>query len=283
MKTFIDGDFFESISDYSYGDFYTTRTNPNSDHIEELYLKLGRTPILFINTERIEYLLLEAGKFGKDVIIITHNSDITLDTNIIDKIPENVIRVWSQNYNGIKNDKIKPLPIGLERKRWFPEQNKQIIIGEYSELDNIDKEYNVYMNFNIKTNSERKTWHDTLKDKDFVVTEMKGNGGGFLNYINKMIKSKFVLSPPGNGIDCHRNWESLYIGTIPIIKRSNFSSDIFSGLPVLLIDDIEEIDTVKLNDFYRKNDFKNPITYEKLTCDYWGKIIKDDVKIRTGK
>ena len=38
--------------------------------------------------------------------------------------------------------------------------------------------------------------------------------------MSELSSYKFALSPEGNGIDCHRTWECLYLGVIPIVKKS---------------------------------------------------------------
>jgi hypothetical protein len=50
----------------------------------------------------------------------------------------------------------------------------------------------------------------------------------------------FALSVLGNGLDCHRTWELLYLGTIVITKTSSLDS-LFEGLPVVIIDDWKEV------------------------------------------
>jgi hypothetical protein len=49
-----------------------------------------------------------------------------------------------------------------------------------------------------------------------------------------------VLSPPGNGNDCHRTWEALYLGAIPIIQKGTLARSISSRLPILVLDDLRE-------------------------------------------
>lgn len=183
MINCVDGDFFEGLADFSHGDIYTKQYHPNIDLLNNL--NLNRTPILFINTERILLLLNVVKEYKKEVIIISHNSDLTLNETIIPYIPSNVIRLWCQNYDGIDNDIIKPLPIGLERKRWFPEERKQEVLFDYSNKT-LEKEYLVYMNFNPSTNLERNDWFNYFKDKDYVHVEMLGNGNKFINYIDKV-------------------------------------------------------------------------------------------------
>lgn len=268
---FIDGDFFESISDLSFGDPYTNLINPTVDHITNFTSNI-LIPILYIDSSRLPNLLYVVSMINKKFVIISHNSDITYNENIISLIPNNVIRVWCQNYNGFENDKIKPLPIGLERKRWFPEQRKQSIIEENINITKINRIEKVYMNFDPNTNPIRRSWFDYLNDKNFVDNEMIGNGSGYSNYVSKLTSYKFVVSPPGNGIDCHRNWECLYMGAIPIIQKSNFSNHIFSDMPVLLVDSYTDINAELLNNYKKSGNL------DKLNCEYWINKIKSDVR-----
>jgi len=81
----------------------------------------------------------------------------------------------------------------------------------------------------------------------------------------------FVLSPFGMGMDCHRTWEALCLGAIPIVKTNVFKS-MFDDLPVLIVNDWREI-THKLLDetiqLFKAKEFK----YEKLTLQYWRDMI----------
>ncbi|MDX2202921.1 MAG: hypothetical protein NW223_09230 [Hyphomicrobiaceae bacterium] len=47
---------------------------------------------------------------------------------------------------------------------------------------------------------------------------------------------RFVLSPLGAGWDCHRTWEALALGCIPIVSRCPITA-LFSDLPVIVVDD----------------------------------------------
>lgn len=275
-KEFVDGDFFENLSDFSFGDIYSKEYQINDLNILSLKKEINRTPILFTNTEKLTSLINYISNIDEEVIIISHNSDVNInDDTLLSILPNNILRIWCQNYNGSINNIIKPIPIGLERKRWFPIEKKQDVIYEYSTKE-INKEHLVYMNFNINTNKERIFWKEYFSNKNYVYTEMLGNGNNFENYINNVKKSKFVLSPEGNGIDCHRNWECLEVGSIPIMKRNNFTESVYSDMPVLLIDDIREIDEKMLNE-YLENEYENR-KLDKLSCEYYKKIIKKDVK-----
>ena len=61
-----------------------------------------------------------------------------------------------------------------------------------------------------------------------------------LEYRKALSESKFVLSPAGNGYDCHRTWEAMYLGAIPILRRANWPFT-NKSLPVLLVDEWDDL------------------------------------------
>jgi hypothetical protein len=88
-----------------------------------------------------------------------------------------------------------------------------------------------------------------------------------------MVKYAFVLSPQGNGLDCHRTWEALCLGCIPIVKTSGLDP-LFADLPVWIVKDWSEVtlDNMKqvIEDYKSKT-----FNYEKLTLNYWQKQFQD--------
>ena len=41
----------------------------------------------------------------------------------------------------------------------------------------------------------------------------------YATYMSAVGNSKYVLSPPGNGQDCHRFYESVLMGSIPVLQN----------------------------------------------------------------
>jgi hypothetical protein len=54
-------------------------------------------------------------------------------------------------------------------------------------------------------------------------------------FMDLMSRHKFVLSPPGNAIDCHRTWEALMVGTIPVVLDTPLAPHAYEGLPVVVV------------------------------------------------
>ena len=95
----------------------------------------------------------------------------------------------------------------------------------------------------------------------------------FLPYMKQMSNFKFTLSPRGYGIDCYRNWEALFVGTIPIVETSQLDP-LFADLPVLIIDKWEDITEEYLEQKYQEMTSKK-YNIEKLFLEYWHNRIHD--------
>jgi hypothetical protein len=60
-------------------------------------------------------------------------------------------------------------------------------------------------------------------------------------YYDQLPHVKFVISPEGNGIDCHRHYEALIAGAIPVVERHPLTEQKYAGCPILWTDDYSEI------------------------------------------
>ena len=54
-------------------------------------------------------------------------------------------------------------------------------------------------------------------------------------YLARMAASRFTLSPAGMGYDCHRHWEAVLVGTVPVLQDRGWHARTFAGLPVLAV------------------------------------------------
>ena len=86
---------------------------------------------------------------------------------------------------------------------------------------------------------------------------------------------KFILSPPGGGVDCHRTWEALYSGTIPIVISSSIN-ELYDDMPVLTVKNWDVITKEFLESKYveiQKKLQNNEYNMDKLYFDYWRDLI----------
>ena len=87
-----------------------------------------------------------------------------------------------------------------------------------------------------------------------------------------MIKYSFVLSPYGNGYDCHRTWEAIYLGCIPIVRAPHFKQ-LFEDLPVLNVKEWSDVTQELLENTILEFKTKT-FNYDKLTLKYWTEQFK---------
>ena len=98
----------------------------------------------------------------------------------------------------------------------------------------------------------------------------------FKNIIKEYRKYKFVLSPRGNGLDCHRTWELFLLGCIVITETSPLD-DMWrdNNLPVIILDDYNNLNNNNIKkrfvSWYNK---KNKLTelkniLPKFKNSYW--------------
>jgi len=67
------------------------------------------------------------------------------------------------------------------------------------------------------------------------------NRVSFSVFLYNLSQSKFMICPRGNAIDCHRNWEVLYMRRVPIMKRHLYLETLFADYPVLFVDKYSEV------------------------------------------
>lgn len=79
----------------------------------------------------------------------------------------------------------------------------------------------------------------------------------------EMVRYKFVLSPYGNGLDCHRHWEALCLGCVPIMQSIG-SNKMFKNLPALIVNQWSDL-TQELLDSFKPG----TINLDKLLLNYW--------------
>lgn len=70
------------------------------------------------------------------------------------------------------------------------------------------------------------------------------------SYWNALLDHKFIISPEGNGIDCHRHYEALMAGCIPIVEDNPFIREKYAGCPVLYTKNYSEINEKYLQSKY---------------------------------
>lgn len=86
----------------------------------------------------------------------------------------------------------------------------------------------------------------------------------------------FGVSPLGTRLDCHRTWEILACGGIPIVKRSTLLP-LWREFPIGVVDDWADVSAERMEAWYQElSDQVDAPMLERLTEDYWNRRMRGD-------
>lgn len=253
---FISGDTFRDICDFTY-DELSKDINPAS-------VKSGS--IIFLKTDFLEEFFTKAHPYIKNpYILITHNSDHPIPGNFATYLDDSKIIAWfGQNVDQCSHPKMNPIPIGIANKQW-PHGNVEIFEAMQSKFAESPRSILLYMNFSVRTYPKvRLKVMELFKDKSYCVSSSQKDLSA---YLGDLARSKFVLSPRGNGLDCHRTWEALLMGAIPIVETSSLDP-MYENLPVVIVNGWNQIDENFLNTKYEEMKARD-FQWEKIYFAYW--------------
>lgn len=208
-----------------------------------------------------------------NINIVTHNGDCAIDSKF-ENYKNNFPKWYGQNIVA-KCKKFNPIPIGLENDYVPNSIEKKCMLFSFSNSCKFIKPYKLlYINHNIGTNvRERQIPYSIFNNSNWCTIE---NCVGFSyqsNYYSKILDHMFVLSPPGNGIDCHRTWEILYLKRIPILKNVGRLKELYADLPVIFIDKYDQLCESFLQEQMYSIKNKN-FNFEKLKFSYWENLVR---------
>jgi len=199
--------------------------------------------------------------------LISHNTDFPVDSKYIQYLDDEKLLHWYAQNAILDHPKLTPVPIGIANKQW-PHGNIDNFLHVIKQRN--PKENLVYKNFDIGTNTG-------IRNRVNYITNQNGffmdSHHSHTDYLQRVSKSLFIISPQGNGIDCHRIWESLYLGTVPIVEKSSAFRN-FTNLPILFIDKWEDVtpDFVKAQ---IPNFYNHKFDLTKITMPYWKALINE--------
>lgn len=140
----------------------------------------------------------------------------------------------------VKDKRLEAIPIGFAFKR----EHQEICLKLRKEGRPAQRNL-MYMSFlrDIPRNpNPREGLYEMFGGEPWVTCE----GGTLDNYIpvqdfyKNIQRHAYVLSPAGAGLDCHRHWEAIALGSIPIVLRSK-AVELLEDMPCLIVGDWSEV------------------------------------------
>jgi len=262
-EKFISGDQFRNLAQHVY-----------DERSQEFFPeKVQKNDIVFVCSDKKQFLSYFFDELHPRIkhpyILITHNSDDEIldgDEEILD---DSKILAWfSQNVLGAKHKKLFGVPIGIANKKW-PHGDTTLLYKMLEQKDHFERRVLCYLNFRLHTHPLRRPLARKFRRKPWCLTRRRRYQK---DYLLDLLSSKFVLSPRGNGADCHRTWEALLMGAIPIILSSEMDS-LYEDLPVLIVNDWDEVTESFLK--YKYDEIRSRAhNIKKLFFPYWKNLIE---------
>ena len=300
---FISNDNFIFYSDISLTEYYS-KSILDSLFSNYIQYKHPKHIVVFVATEFLEiylpYLLMVHYPF---VLITTSNDDPCIPYYYFPcrnpEIQQNhdallahppLLRWFTKNPS-ICHPKLVPIPLGPKwqytNHAFFGEDKEPIIkvlrrhcltpLENFKGLDCI-KDKLLYFHFGQTTDDPFYTPHKGIREEVLAICQ-KGfalsAGADFENYLVALREHRFALSPPGRGLDTHRTWEALMVGTIPIVIRSPLDI-LYDKLPVLIVDDWSEITPEFLEERWLEFQ-KGVYDFSRLYAPYWKEKVRENI------
>jgi hypothetical protein len=257
---YISGDTFRAFCDHIY-DEKCKVVIPDQ-------VKYGDT--IFLKTDYIgEFFEYVHPNILNPYILLTHNSDYSVPREFGYILDDPKLIAWfGQNVEGYSHPKLHPIPIGIANSHWGHGSIETVALMQ-KKTKGCGKNMLLYMNFSPSTYHVLRPYvFNLFYDKPFCVVSSPKDFG---LYLVDVAHSKFVISPRGNGLDCHRTWEALYMGAIPIVE-SSLIDPLFQELPVVVINDWTEV-TQEFLEAQWEEMSKTEYQLDRMYADYWFKLI----------
>jgi len=236
---FISGDSFKHLSDIVF-------ENDRFDFPTELSRLSKGTPVVFAQGWPVSAAARELAEIcnqGREFLnatLIIHNCDEIPTRGQMEVLARSFKKVFSVNWLG-DPEIVSPLPIGLEnrdkRRNGVPRDYAKAIRKGLPSFHQRDIDFLVCFSMHTNPLEREEALNAAVQIPGcYVVSESITPK----QYRKLVLRSKYVVSPPGNGPDCHRTWEAMYLGAIPIVKRESWPFQ-HMHLPVIQINEWNEI------------------------------------------
>ena len=269
--------------------------NDDKNYLYFMLLKMFDGMSVYVCSDLLIFFVTDIlPKINKRFVLVSGDSDICVPKEAVNYEEFNkliqspyLIKWLVQNTQIQYINKMIQLPIGVDYHTISNDPDHQWKLPDESHLPGAQERVlinikeksnpfyeripNIYVNFSV-INDRFGDREDSLKNIPSELLIINDTFTPRTNNWNNIVNYTFVLSPFGNGMDCHRTWEALCLGCIPIIMTSALSR-LFVDLPVLIVDDWTQITEKLLIDTLV--DFKNrQLMFDKLKMSYWLEKIK---------
>ena len=203
--------------------------------VETIRETCSRAKRIFVYTHFLDFFFAHIfPSLDNEFTLITHNSDYGVSEKYSPFLASGKITEWYGQNVAFEHEKLFSLPIGIANSQW-PHGNLDLLDTIRNERN--AKEFLIYKNYQVTRYGSRIDINTITNANGIPMTPHKPQA----DYLRDISRSVFCICPPGNGTDCHRIWECLYLNCIPVV-HNHIHYRQFQDLPILLTDDWHTVD-----------------------------------------
>lgn len=211
----------------------------------------------------------------KRIVLVTGEGDLPCDEFRQKFLPANVMQWFAKNVTE-SHPRTTAYPLGLGSPRSGATLRAEEISG--LRAAGMPRDRWLYVNFRPDTNpAVRQPPFEFFRDHpgagDWITFQPPSERGSNRKFAEALVRHRFVLCPPGNGVDTHRMWEALLAGAIPVVLRS-LVMEPFSELPILFVDDLRDVTKGLLEAALQKYP-PPPAIPPLMTSEFWRERIRE--------
>lgn len=174
------------------------------------------------------------------------------------EIPKNILHWFTTNSKILDDERISIIPFGVA-----PNGADDIIEVAAEGNSKEERSYINWVNYTVDR-LEIQEHYKILNPPDMtIVTEAKP----YKEYLRDLSRHALVISPEGNGVDCYRTLETIYVGSVPVVQY-NAVNIALSDLPMALTLTMFGLQTRQMMNAYHEIK-RQGRSLDKAKLSYW--------------
>ena len=282
-------------------DFYST--NPISSirrmsfYPDLKTIRHMKNPVIYVCNSALNHFNTIVPYIDFSFVLVSGDSDDSMPFDVLKSevfdtfISNPFLHHWYSQNMTIEHPKITRIPIGMDyhtmetRDIWGPittAKTQEFLLNSIRKIPFYERFYekekcysNFHFQMNTKYGQDRK---DAIAEIPNDLVYYEPHHVSRLKSWNTQKEYAFIISPHGGGYDCHRLWEALILGCIPIVKTSPIDK-LYEDLPVLIVNSWSDVNKdllVKTVENFKIKHLNGEFNYDKLSLQYWINQIKDN-------
>ena len=265
---FISPDTFRALCDVVIENNQVTRRSPMATRSVIFFdlAEIEGTETHFDDAPSLTLLKTELQAVADPPVVIMSHGDLVPSPSLMTEIADRCARLFSINVVD-ETEKIRAIPLGLENFSRNRNGRLKDYLGALDSPAETARTRDVFTAFEPENNpSVRGPLVELLSASRFGWNRRRMSPE---QYRQALSESMFVLSPPGRGLDCHRTWEAIYLGAVPVVPEGTLPPGLLHDLPIHSVSSYEHLINLSHSDMSELFHEVRSVSARKAYMPFW--------------